>query len=204
MNKSSILIDSVYINTGGGKKILNYLIKQIKQNHDFDKYFFLLDNRIELNNLFLDSKNFYQVHASEKNRKFFYKKNYKKFKSVLCMSNVPPPINLKVKVSIYFHNDLLLNPLGSNLKLKIKLINFIKKHYIIKKNKSKYYWIVQTDLIKDKLINSFSIKAKQIQVLPIFELEKRQDNKKIKNKFLYVSNFSDHKNTVVTLNLKEM
>ena len=31
MNKSSILIDSVYINTGGGKKILNYLIKQIKQ-----------------------------------------------------------------------------------------------------------------------------------------------------------------------------
>ena len=110
------------------------------------------------------------------------------------MSNVPPPINLKVKDSIYFHNDLLLNPLGSNLKLKIKLINFIKKHYIIKKNKSKYYWIVQTDLIKDKLINSFSIKAKQIQVLPIFELEKRQDNKKIKNKFLYVSNFSDHKN----------
>ena len=40
MKKRYILIDSVYINSGGGNEILNHIIKYILDKHDINKYFF--------------------------------------------------------------------------------------------------------------------------------------------------------------------
>ena len=87
------------------------------------------------------------------------------------MSNVPPPIKLDVNVTIYFHNDLLLEPLVSNLKFKFRMLNLIKKHYILKNNKTDYSWIVQTKLMKSKVEKSLNIKSNKISILPIFNVE---------------------------------
>ena len=192
MKKRYILIDSVYINSGGGKEILNHIIKYILDRHDINKYFFLLDERLELKNKQID---FLQIHANEKNRKNFYLSNKNNFNSIACMSNVPPPINIEnAPVSVYFHNDLLLNPIKSNVGVLTILKNLLKKQYIKSKNKKKYSWIVQTKLMKTKLEKFLNIKNEKIKILPIIEIKKPIKPNKKKNTFVYVSNFSNHKN----------
>ena len=192
MKKRYILIDSVYINSGGGKEILNHIIKYILDKHDINKYFFLLDERLELKNKQID---FLQIHANEKNRKNFYLSNKNSFNSIVCMSNVPPPINIEnAPVSVYFHNDLLLNPIKSNVGVLAVLKNLLKKQYIKSKNKKKYSWIVQTKLMKTKLEKFLNIKNEKIKILPIIEFQEYKTPIKKKNKFVFVSNFSNHKN----------
>ena len=52
------------------------------------------------------------------------------------MSNVPPPVKVdNASVSVYFHNDLLLNPIKSNVGFTTLLKNLIKKQYKKSKNK---------------------------------------------------------------------
>ena len=127
-----ILIDFLYINSGGGKKILETILYKLSEKNDLDNYFFLFDSRLKLNKSFNNLKYYSKIKASESRRKSFYKKNKNNFSLVFCMSNVPPPIKLDVDVSVYFHNDLLLEPLASNLKLKLRMLNLIKKYYILK------------------------------------------------------------------------
>ena len=46
------------------------------------------------------------------------------------MSNVPPPLRVEnALISIYFHNDLLLNPIKSSLDIITKFKNILKKLY---------------------------------------------------------------------------
>ena len=192
MHKPYILIDAVYINSGGGNKILNYIIEYILGKSSENKYFFLLDERFKLENKKI---NYLKISASEKNRKNFYLNNKNKFMHMVCMSNVPPPIRInKSQVSIYFHNDLLLNPIRSSLTLINKFRNIIKKNYINFKNQQNYSWIVQTNLMKNKLEKYLNIHKEKIKIIPIIETQKFQIPIKKKNSFLYVANFSKHKN----------
>ncbi len=192
MNEPYILIDSVYINSGGGEKILNYFIDYVKKKSDENKYFFLLDDRLKLENKKI---NFLKINASEQSRKFFYLSNKKKFKHIVCMSNVPPPVRIEnALISIYFHNDLLLNPIKSHLAIITKFKNILKKNYIKFKNKQNYSWIVQTNLMKCKLEKHLKVDKEKIKVIPIIETQELQKVIKKKNTFVYVSNFSKHKN----------
>jgi glycosyltransferase involved in cell wall biosynthesis len=195
MNKKKTLIDSVYINTGGGKKILIQLIKYFIALDSLDEYYFLLDARFDINEISILMKdNYTKIIATEKNRKAFYFNNLKGISSVICMSNVPPPFKLETPVYIYFHNDLLLTPLTTNLSYRNRIINLIKKTYIRYLSKAQYNWIVQTPLMKLKLNKYLKIYSNQIKIAPIFELNKIKRNDKKKNQFLYVSSFSNHKN----------
>jgi len=194
MKENFILIDFLYINSGGGKKILETILYRLSEKYDLDNYFFLFDSRLKLNKSFNNLKYYSKIKASEGIRKSFYKKNKNIFSSVFCMSNVPPPIKLDVNVTIYFHNDLFLEPLASNLKFKLRMLNLIKKYYILINNKKQYSWIVQTELMKYKVEKSLNIKPNKISTLPIFNVEGNYIGNKEKNKFLYVSNFSKHKN----------
>ena len=49
-------------------------------------------------------------------------------------------------------------------------------------------------LMKSKVEKSLNIKSNKISILPIFNIEDNYTVNKEKNKFLYVSNFSKHKN----------
>ena len=195
MKTKQKLVDSIYLNSEGGKVILFQLIKYLIQNNSISNFFFLIDKRISRKDIELGSSYYQFLAPSENSRKDFYLKNKNRYNKIICLSNIPPPITLTSKVYIYFHNALLLKPLLSPLSIKDKLINILKKTYIKYLNDKSYNWIVQTDLMKKNLVSSLHILKENITVIPFFndEISSKQ-NIKIKNKFVYVGSISKHKN----------
>jgi len=194
MNKSQILIDCVYLNSEGGKKILEIILNNLESRLSF-KHSFLFDDRIDKNILrILRSNEINLIKPSEIERRRFYIANKSKFKKVVCLANVPPPINLESNVLIYFHNELLLKPTKSG-SFKSMLILLVKKIYIKYKNVARYRWIVQTKFMKDGLSFFLGIKKNKIEIFPIFqELLPQTAVNKSKRSFLYVCSSARHKN----------
>ena len=189
-----ILIDTIYIHNGGGKVLLDLICKQISKNGDIDNYFFLFDKRYKPIIQFSGKRNYKQIIPNESRRKEFYKNNSQDFKRFLCFGNVPPPIRIDKNVDIYFHNDLLLKPLSNNTSFFNKISLVLKKYYIIIRNKKHYRWCVQTNRMAEKLDMLFKISKENINVYPIYDSSFLNLSIKEDNSFLYVSNFSKHKN----------
>ena len=191
-----ILIDAVYINSFGGKTILELLVTKIlKLNIEC---YFLLDNRLK-SKLAGNNKtdNFTLIDATHANRKSFYLKNISGFSSILCLANIPPPIQTSVKTHIFFHNCLLLNPLNHPIRFKDRLINFLKLCYIKYYDQSDYNWVVQTPYIFKLFQENLKTNSNQVFIYPIIEEEPVLNNKeKIVNDFVYVSSEVSHKNHV--------
>ncbi|OUW34656.1 MAG: hypothetical protein CBD39_02830 [Flavobacteriaceae bacterium TMED179] len=189
------LIDAIYIHNSGGKVLLEILIKKILKTN-LNSFFFLFDSRLEKSLISnIDPNSFKILKASEYNRAIFYRNKYRKFYHYFCFANVPPPIQLNKPVTIYFHNDLILDSKNSGVGF-LKRFKFqIKKKYIYFNNNKNYHWVVQTSLMMKKLSNEFKINPKKIYVLPFFnELVSFFERPVIKNTFLYVANYSPHKN----------
>ena len=189
-----ILIDAVYINSFGGKTILElFVTKILKLNVE---YYFLLDNRLKsklARNIKTD--NFILIDATHSNRKSFYLKNIDRFSSILCLANIPPPIQTSIKTTIFFHNSLLLNPLSHPISFKSRVINFFKFNYIKFYNQNDYNWIVQTELINKLLQENLNINSNNIFIYPIIKEESKPfSGKKGINNFVYVSSEVSHKN----------
>lgn len=188
-----ILIDATYINSFGGKTILELIISEVLISK-LD-CFFLFDKRLQLGQIkSFDKKKYTFLNVSHFSRKKFYLQNSSKFSSILCLSNIPPPITTKVNTTIYFHNRLLLNPFSSNLNLTQKFLNFLKVSYIKLFNQKNYNWIVQTHLVSNLLCESLKIEPSKVSVFPIFKSKKRKPSIKNKNSFVYVSSGVSHKN----------
>jgi len=195
-----ILIDALYINNGGGKILLDYLISQLKKS-TLDVYF-LLDNRIIGKHLEISSDSVTYLEGSFVKRLFFYSKNKNRFSKVLCFGNLPPNIKLNAEVFTYFHQPMYLDVpkdffLSERLKFKLK-IAVLKQ---IAKNTD--YWLVQSDFIKDKLQFKFRFKTENIKVLPFYPEFVALDRTVVreKNTYLYVSNGTPHKNHKRLLNV---
>ena len=191
-----ILIDAVYLNSFGGKTILELFFTKLK---DLDsEYHFILDSRLKsnfINNI--KTEHFTLINASHKNRKKFYFKNINKYSSILCLANIPPPIKNSVKTYIFFHNSLLLCPLSHPISFKSRIINFFKFKYIKYYNQDDYNWVVQTQLINKLLQENLKINSNQISIFPIFtKVFKSCYIKKITNNFVYVSSGVIHKNHI--------
>lgn len=190
-----VLIDSVYINSGGGKIILIEVINKLEKLNLLSNFFFLFDKRLEKNKeIPLKNLNHKFILAKEKLRNKFYKEELETFSSFVCLSNVPPPIFISKPVHIFFHNDLLLSPFRSNLSLTNKVLNFVKKQYIIYRNNKKYNWYVQSNLMYKKGIKYLRLNPSNLNVTPIFKEKKLNYLNKESNSFMYVSNGSKHKN----------
>jgi glycosyltransferase involved in cell wall biosynthesis len=189
-----ILIDALYINSFGGKSILELFFHNLLNSKT--DYFFLLDKRLDSKWIKeLKSSNYILIEATHKNRINFYSQNIFKFSSVLCLSNVPPPIQTSIKTSIFFHNCLLLNPLSQKVSLKNRIINFLKFQYIKHYNQNDYQWVVQTQLVKKLLKENLNINSDQILTYPVFkEVFEVYYAKKNFNEFVYVSSIVSHKN----------
>lgn len=190
-----ILVDSIYINSSGGISLLNTFIKFIP-SHSLNNYFFLIDRRLNDDFLKLKKiKNKLVIDASEKNRIKFYFKNKNRFKSFFCFGNVPPPISIDKRVVIYFQNELLLNNKNAHLSQKAQLILTLKKKYIYLLNKKKYLWAVQTNRMKEKLVESLGVQSNNVETYPFFEeLNKSDKINYEKNTFIYVAGPGAHKN----------
>lgn len=187
-----VLIDLVYINSPGGITLSKLLMDYIIENNIDFKVEILLDKRnFKLFNNYSLTK--IKISKNEFSRYLFYKKNIKKFKSVLCFANVPPPINIRPKTNIYFHNEILLN--SKNLRFSIiKEVIFKLKWFYIKSRNFNYTWIVQTDHIKAHLGEKLGINSDSILKYPLFENHKIGNYSKTQNSFIYPTSNQPHKN----------
>ena len=189
-----ILIDALYINSFGGKTILELFYKKLI-NSDIE-YHFLLDRRLKSDfTQNLKSDSYTITDATHADRKNFYLQNINRFSSILCLANIPPPIYTTLKTTIFFHNSLLLNPLSHPISFKNRIINFFKFNYIKYYNQNDYHWIVQTPYIFKLLKKNLIINSYQVSIYPIIEEEYVLPNSnKIINNFVYVSSGVSHKN----------
>lgn len=190
-----LLIDALYINNGGGKVLLDYILLQYF-NHD-EKPFLLLDSRIE-NQLSTDISSFKYVFINSFiDRYRFYLDN--RFDKVLCFGNIPPPVYLSAQVFTYFHQPLFLE-IPESFNLKNKCIYFIKSLVLRKLKRNTTFWLVQSEYIKDKLSKKYKIEAGKIKTLPFYPpLSIHQDKemlKRNKNSYIYISNAPPHKNHI--------
>lgn len=193
-----ILIDLVYIGSLGGitlsKTLLDYLIVYEKK----ENFQLLVDKK---NSKYFDQYNIFknEISKNEFSRFLFYKKNMKRFKSVLCFANVPPPLKIKSKTFIYFHNEILLD--SKNLGLSVmKQLTFRLKWIYIKSRNSSYTWLVQTQHIKELLNKKLNNTENNVIMSPIFEEEKLTVTKKKPSTFIYPSSNNPHKNNFRLLN----
>jgi glycosyltransferase involved in cell wall biosynthesis len=191
-----ILIDAVFINNGGGKILLEYLISEIEKTGINATY--LLDNRYQ-GILPKHSKNILWIEPSIYKRHIFYLKNKNSFKKILCFGNIPPTVRTNSLVFTYFHQFLFL----------VKLDFFKPKNYLIYlkrltikllKNNTNF-WIVQNKLVCDNLSNFLSNKLNNVLIIPFYRSLKIDNNSiKKKKQLLYVSNGEVHKNHLLLIN----
>lgn len=189
-----ILIDALYINGGGGKILLDYLISELEKTDK--KVFYLIDSRIK--NQIQPIKNGNILHYAEsdfQSRRRFYKKNKSNFSTVLCFGNLPPNIKIEATVYTYFHQLLYLK-LSGKLNLKSKILYWIKVKVLKSLLTNSDYWMVQTSWVKEGFKKKFDVPYDRIMVLPFYSPLKTSDNcpQREEYTYIYVSNATPHKN----------
>jgi glycosyltransferase involved in cell wall biosynthesis len=187
-----ILFDAIYINNGGGKVLLDYLISELNKTNI--SIFYLLDKRLKGIYPFLPKNCTKYVDSNIIIRQFFYTNEINKFNFVFCFGNVPPFSSLKIPVYVYFHQLFFLD---NNPLIRHDLIFYLKKSFlkIIKFNAQK--WIVQTGNVKQLMLEKWKIPEDNILVVPFYPpLINNEPNtfSKVKNSFLYVSDGNVYKN----------
>lgn len=187
-----ILLDALYVNEGGAKILLDYLVQDIEKNK-LD-VFYLFDERCKDSYQEISGDRKVYLKASFFGRYKFYKKNESRISKVLCFGNLPPNIRLKAKVYTYFHNLIYLDiPKEFSLKERMKFRLKIEILKLIVKNTN--YWIVQSNLVKEKLYQKFHFESENILTLPFYpqfgviDMPVRESLT-----YLYVSNANPHKN----------
>jgi len=190
-----LLIDSLYINNSGGKILLNYLIEEL-QKTDIE-VFYLFDLRCIGDYQEIPEERKVYMKGSLMTRYRFYKNNKNKFSKVFCFANTPPPIKLKCKVFVYFHNvSLIYQP--QNYGFKERFLKKIKMYFIRVINNKNYTYIVQTNFVAQKLKK---VIRNEVLILPFFKLSTPSKEGFIKKKdhFVYISNGNTHKNHEILL-----
>lgn len=189
-----ILIDAVYINNGGGKVLLDYLICELEKMNV--QIVYLLDSRIRNNHQVIKSENqVCYLEASIIKRYSFYKEKGANFSKVFCFGNLPPNIKLDLIVYTYFHNPMYLDvPREFSFvdKIKFQMKIAVLRHF--KENTS--FWIVQSSLIKIRLQEKFKIQEDRVKILPFYQQFESLKEVIIREQFtyIYVSNGTPHKN----------
>ena len=160
-----ILIDSLYINTSGGLRLLEFLVRVLQEkNVDF---YLLADSRCR--GLFNGCKHVRYMNASLWERKAFYKAKASRFSSVLCFGNIPAPIKLSKPVYTYFHNINLLT-LSESHSAKVKAVSWLKREVFKHYKKNTNYWLVQTSNTAEELIRHLGETPERVKLMPFYEL----------------------------------
>lgn len=194
-----ILLDALYVNEGGAKVLLDYLVKDIEKNK-LD-VFYLFDDRCKDSYHEISIERKIYLKPSFFQRYKFYKKNESSISKVLCFGNLPPNIRLKATVYTYFHNLIYLDiPKEFSLKEQMKFKLKIKILKLIAKNTN--YWIVQSSLVRQKLHQKFHFDIESILQLPFYPQYSVVDMSVRKRlTYIYVSNGTPHKNHIRLINI---
>lgn len=201
-----ILIDSLFINTGGGKVLLKYLIDNLPDTNK--RLFFIFDKRLESEFKTLDLDCVF-MNPSLFERHIFYRSHKNDFEIVFTFANLPPTIRLSCTVITFFQNVLLVDAYHVTISLYLKRILF----RLLFRNSD--IWITQSNYIKEKLERNLWQRA-IVMVLPFYEevsyqhrlLERNLIDKDDVN-FIFVSSGEIHKNHIrlfeafIEVNIKE-
>lgn len=162
-----LLIDALYICTGGGLRLLNYLLDSLEKN-SID-YHLICDERCS--HVFMDIKGKTVLKPSLFSRNNFYKRNRSSFSSVFCFGNIPPSIKLNVPVYTYFHNINLLT-LNQTKGLMDFFKSWLKREIYRKYRKNTDFWLVQTENTATVLsLRLYEVRSK-IRLYPFYYLPK--------------------------------
>lgn len=180
-----LLIDALYINQGGGLRLLVYLVSSLKNRSV--NFHLLADKRCEGMFDYLSQVEY--VEASMLNRYYYYKAHQNTYSKVLCFGNVPPPIKLTIAVYTYFQNINLLKIEGYDT-LKRRTYAWLKRIIIKSLKKNTDLWIVQTKNTSDELERHLHEKKSRIKVLPFFDLPEIINNNFQRTDYVYISRFN--------------
>ncbi len=187
-----ILIDALFVNNGGGKVLLDYLIDKLESTNKSVCY--LLDKRIKSNHPLISKNNsVVYLKAGLVERHYFYFKHRNRYSTILCFGNVPPSLRMNAFVYTYLHQALYFNTpdnIGLFAKLLFKLKSYIVRRFQIYTD----FWIVQSKAMSNSLSKKIVEKA-SILVIPFYpKLNGTNQVLRVDKSFLYVSAGSEHKN----------
>jgi len=191
VHNKKIIIDACYLNSKGGIVILNKILNTIP-NEILNKFIIVIDKRIS-NLGTLTRFNHEIIKKNEFSRIYFYIKNYNKIKSILCLSNFPPPVVINTPVFIYFHNVLFFSSKNKNMSKLERLKFSLKKVYLKLLNNKDYNWLVQTQIVKNLLVENNKFRSDKIFISPIFHLNHEKVIEK-KDFFIYPTSNIKNKN----------
>ena len=196
-----ILLDALYINEGGGKILLDFIIEKLERSKI--PVFYLLDKRIMGDLPPIKSSNVVEfLTGSLLKRHVFYIRNQNAFSKVLCFGNVPPTVRLKSEVFTYFHNVIILDVPGEySLVKRVKLT--LKKHVIKYFDYNTTSWLVQSNFMGNKLEASLNVSHERVLVYPFFKPFRKDPDKVYREKtsYIYVSHGRPHKNHIRLINV---
>lgn len=192
-----ILVDSIFVHSGGGKALLDYLISEL--NKTGKDIFYLFDERYK-SKLPEDIKGKYEFVNGFVERCLFYNKNRNKFSKIFCLGNIPPHLKLRqTTVIMYFHSATYITQ-NSEVSLKTKIIIFIKKRIFYSLISNVDLWIVQTPSIRNLFLKKTAISLHDIIIIPFFKILNPETLiqgrifQKEENSFLYMGTGEPHKN----------
>ncbi len=193
-----LLVDAIFINNGGGKVLLDYLVTKLEETNLSIHYLF--DERILKFKYSTKSDNqVTYLNASLKRRYLFYKKHRFDFDKVIVLGNIPPPIRIDANVINYFHNRVLLAvPKEFGLVERFKYL--LKVAFLRATIRNADLWLVQTDSMRSNLVKKFGRKL-AVEIVPFFPVltpENVPDREF--GAYIYVSNAQENKNHIRLIN----
>jgi glycosyltransferase involved in cell wall biosynthesis len=200
-----ILVDTLFINKGGGAVLLQYLIEKIMAHPRKDEFFFLLDPRFERPAVL--TTNYTVIRNSMWERIKFYRKNKHRYSKVFCFANIPPPYRLNTPVYTYFHNQKLLE--APRRKFEKKYLSLYLKYLVIKLyNRNTDYYVVQTQHMVSELTGIGLKDAAHCLTIPFYDDSKykavhKPFGERVHDEFVFISNPSPQKNYPVLLDAWE-
>lgn len=188
-----ILVDSLYINNGGGKILLDYIVEKLEERTE--SVYYIFDKRCENDFSEIPFHRKIYMESSLLIRHKFYTKNQNKFSSILCFGNLAPTIKLNIPVYTYFHQPMFLN-VPKEFGILKKVVFTIKTIIFRKLLKNTCKLIVQNEFMKNKCLKKFGLKEDEIICIPFYPNEDlfKFSNIREENTFFYVSNATPHKN----------
>ncbi|MEN9907198.1 MAG: hypothetical protein RLZZ540_339 [Bacteroidota bacterium] len=187
-----VLLDALYINMGGGKVLLNYLIEKLEDSSL--NVHFLLDERIKGSHSEIQKNKVTYLKTNVLNRYKFYESNRDEFNKIFCFASLPPLIRVKAEVYTYFHQSLYLKvPDKSGFKLTV--LSKIKSIFsrVLKQNTD--FWIVQSSNVKNQLEVKYNLREDQVKVIPFYpHFDSIVNVERNRYRYTYVSLPANYKN----------
>lgn len=187
-----LLIDSIFLNSLGGKVLLQYLVKHLEEKTN--EVYYLVDKRSEQYFEHIPKARKTILKASIWKRHLFYKSKGHIFNKVFCFANMAPTIRLKAEVYCYYHNVIIFDtPLQS---IYTNWLWSVKSTFIKLFLGNADYYLFQTNFVSSTFSHKLKYPSNQCLVLPFYILPEYvvDRTKKDINQYIYISDAYPYKN----------